>query len=160
VLEVAPARAAFVDGMFFITDAVVIGVAVEKDVVGVRLPDEDAVVDGEEETGKRQVIRKDTMLVKDAVVPARPVHRDPAPRRVLVFAVDLLHVGVHLRHVKTTVAVEGHRDGLGDVGLAQDEFHAIARRQEKGLLLVRRRERLHRRHGRKFGIALGVGKRG
>lgn len=160
VLEVAPARAAFIDGTLLVADSVSVSITIEKDIVGIRFPDEDPIVDGEKEAGKHQIVRKDTMLVKDAVVSARPVHRDPTLRRVLVFAVDLLHVGVHLRDIKTTVAVEGHRDGFGDVGLAQDELHAIARGQEKGLLLVRRRERLHRRHRRKFRIALRVRERG
>ena len=129
MLKIAAPCPAFVDDSFFIADAVIVGIPVKEDIVRVRLADQHAIIERKEETGQLQFVGKNTMLVKDAVVPARPVHRDTA--RWLQFAgtVDVLHVSGHLCDKQAAVAVKGHRHRFGDIRFAQDQFHVVAGRQ-------------------------------
>ena len=155
MLQIAAARPALIHRLLFIAHAVAVRVLVEIDVVRVRLADQHAIGQRQQQARQLQLIGKDAMHVVFAIALARPMHRHAACAHQLVRAVDVAHVAAHLRDIEPAIAIKRDANRLRDVRLAQDQLHAIPRRQLEGLLLLRRRERLHRRLRREVGGIIG-----
>ena len=126
VLEVAAAVAAFVDEDFLIGDAIAVGVAVGVEVEGVGLADEDAVVERLDHPREDELVDEDGAGLVGAVVVGVFEEDDTGGGIVLVFAVDVLHVGVHLGDVEVAVAVPGDSDGFRDEGFGGGDLEVVA----------------------------------
>ena len=155
MLKIAAARSALIHGLLFIAHAIAVRVFVEIDVVRVGLADQHAIGEWQQQARQLQLVRKDAMHVVLAIALARPVHGHAARAHQFVRAIDVLHVAAHLRDVEPAIAIKSDANRLRDVRLAQDQLHAIPRRQLEGLLLLRRRESLHRRLRREVGGIIG-----
>ena len=145
MLQIAAARPALIHGLLLIAHAVGVGVFVEIDVVRVGLADQHAIGEWQQQARQLQLVRKDAMHVVLAIALARPMHGHAARAHQFVRAIDVLHVAAHLRDVEPAIAIEGQANRL----------RAIPWRQLKGLLLLRRRESLHRRLRREVGGIIG-----
>ena len=160
VLHVAAARAAGEPQRFLVGDAVTILVTVDVKIIGVRLADDDAVIERQHDAREQQLVREHGVLVVDAVAVGVLMPRDAAERLLLAFRVRVLHVGAHLGHVHAAIAVEGHHHGLGDVGLGEYGLEPVAGRHLHRGDAVGGREGLdERERGGSLGRGLGSGLR-
>lgn len=155
MLQIATARAALIHRLLFIAHPIAVGVFVEVDVIRVRLADQHAIGHRQQQARQLELVGKDAMHVVFAIALARPMHGHAARAHQLVRAVDVAHVAAHLRDEEPAIAIEGHANRLRDIRLAQDKVHAITGRQLESLLLLRRRERLHRWLRREVGGVIG-----
>ena len=156
VLHVAAARAAVEPQGFLVRYAVAIAVAVDVEVVGVRLADDDAVIERQHDAREEQFVGEHGVPVVDAVAVGILMARHAAERLLFAGAVGVQHVGAHLGDVHPAVAIEGDHHRLGDLGLGQHRLEPVAfRHLHRGDGGFGRQG--HGRRGRRGGNGFGRG---
>ena len=141
VLEVlADAAGALEEQLLLVGDAVVVGVGVLVDLVGVRLHRQDGVaIERRDEARRRQLVDEHGVAIVDAVALRALVHADAAGRLLLAGRVRVEHVGAELGDEHPPVAVERDGAGADDLRLRHHQLEVVAGRQDEvGLLLFRR----------------------
>ena len=156
VLEVlADAPGALVEQLLLVGDAVVVGVGVLVDLVGVRLHRQDGVaIERRDEARRGHVVDEHGVAVVDAVTLRALVHADAAGPLLLGGGVRVEHVAAQLGDEHPPVAVERDRAGADDLRLRHHQLEVVARRQDEAGLLLLRRERLDRLLRREVGADL------
>ena len=134
VLHVASTATAFVDFDFLVGHAVFVGVAVGPEIERVGHSDHDAVVEREDHAGEEKIVDEYGVLVVNAIAVGIFVTGDAGFRLLFTGGVGVLHVGEHFDDVESAISIPGHRDGLIDVRIAEDEFETIAVLEFDGFL--------------------------
>lgn len=132
VLEIAATRPAGGPEFLLIRHAVAIGIAMEMQVVGIRLRHEQGTVERQDHARQHEPVDEDAVPVKNAVALAGPKHRDATVFLPLTGALEVVHEGPHLRHEHPSIPIEGNDDRLFDDGITDDQLHAVARWQAEG----------------------------
>jgi hypothetical protein len=136
MLHVAAARTACVPQRLLVGNTIAIAVAIDVEVVGIRLADDDAVIERQHDARKQQVVREHRVFIEHTIAVRVFVTRDAAHRLLLTRGVKVDHVRAHLGDVHPPVAIERNHHRLGDVRLGQYRLESITARH------------FHRRHRR------------
>ena len=146
VLKVTPALAPFVDQFLLIGDAVAVRVSIAVQVKGIRFTNQYPIIDRLDHSRQLQPIHEHRAFVHAAVVIGILKENNTTDRVVLVLAIDFLHVGVQLRHVEFSIAIECNSCWFLHHRFSGHKLDAVA------LLELHHRHAFFRRIGASFGI--------
>jgi hypothetical protein len=155
--HVGHAAVACVEHLTLVGDAIAVGIGqlVEIPIVGLER-EEFAVAEWKANARQHQFVGEHRVLVVDAVAVGVLVPGNPADRLAGVRAVGVAHVGAHLEHVHTTVAVERDPDGILNQRIGEYRLDSESGRELEVLLLVGGIEPLDRRLLAEVGAAVDL----
>jgi hypothetical protein len=155
MLHIATPFAAFEEKLLLVSDSVSIGVAVGKDVEGVRFLNEEPVVEWQDLPGEEKVVDKYRVFVHLAITIGVFVKGYAASGFLFTSGIGILHVGAHFGDEHSTIAVESADDGFFDNGITDNEFKMIAFRELKRFQAFLKGEHRNVIYLWKFGIRIG-----